>query len=86
MSRDDPRGMPPMSEEDALDAATDDCMTFIVFWHEAALRFDDAVKEALIEHFSDNIWQIAGEYTDNEDVRGEIYNEIRSYKIKELTK
>jgi hypothetical protein len=86
MSRDDPRGMPPMSEEDALDAALAEAMPMIVFWHEAERKFGVECKEALVEHFDNDIWQIAGEYTDNEDVRGEIYNEIRSYKIKELTK
>jgi hypothetical protein len=86
VSRDDPRGVPPLSEEDALDAALADAMPMIMFWHEAERKFGVECKEALIEHFDNDIWDIIRSYADDEDVRGEIYNEIRNYKIKELTK
>ena len=86
MSRDDPRGMPPMSEEDALDAALNDAMPMIVFWHEAEAKFGVEIKEALIEAFDDDIWFIIRQYTDNPDVQWEIFDEIKNHKIEELTK
>jgi hypothetical protein len=81
MSRDDPRGVPSMSEEDALDAAVAEAMPMIEFWHLAEEKFGEACKDALIEHFDDDIWTIIRQYADDEDVRREIFDEIKTYKL-----
>jgi hypothetical protein len=80
------RGEPPMSEEDALDVALNEAMPMIVFWHEAEAKFGLACKEALQEHFIDEMWDIAGRNVPHPDVQPEIYLELKRYVIKDFGK
>ena len=80
------RGEKPMSEEDALLAAIDEATPMIVFWHTALAKFGLACRDALVEHFADQLWEIAGRNTRHPDVQREIYDELRRYSLTENSK
>jgi hypothetical protein len=80
------RGEKPMSEEDALLEAIDEATPMIVFWHTALAKFGPNCRDALIEHFGDALWLIAGRNARHPDVQREIYNELCSYSLTENSK